>query len=124
MGTSNWNKKFVFTAAEDLNTDGHEGIAIALSDKKVANNGKEATGILFDKPANGQNGSMIVIGVGKARAGGTLVVGEDVTVATSGYFTACASGDYHVGIAMEAVTSGSLGPVLLGRTNPYQVSSK
>jgi hypothetical protein len=124
MGTSNINFKYPFTAAEDLNTEGHEGVAIALADRKVANLGDEATGILFDKPASGENGSMIIMGVGKARAGGTLVAGADVTVSTSGYFTAAASGDYLVGIAMEAVTSGSLGPVLIRGSNPYQVSSK
>jgi hypothetical protein len=124
MGTSNWNIKFPFAATEALNTDGHEGVAIALADGKVANNGQEATGILYDKPANGQNGSMIILGIGKGRAGGTLTAGGHVTVSTSGYFTAAASGDYLVGQAMEAVTSGSLGPVFIGRLNTYQVSSK
>lgn len=124
MGVSNWNKKFTFTATEDLNTVGHEGVAIALADNKVANDGKEASGILYDKPANGQNGSIIMIGVGKGRAGGALTAGANVTVSTSGYFTACASGDYAVGIAMEAVTSGSLGPIGMHMNNPYQVSSK
>ena len=124
MGTSNWNVKFPFTATEALNTDGHEGIAIALADGKVANNGKEATGILYDKPASGQNGSMIILGVGKGRAGGALTKAANVTVSTSGYFTTCASGDYAVGIAMEAVTSGSLGPIGLRLNNAYQVSSK
>lgn len=124
MGTSNVNFKATFTAGEALNTDGHEGVAIALADGKVANDGKEATGILYDKPASGQNGSMIIMGIGKARAGGALTKGANVTVSTSGYFTACASGDYAVGIAMEAVTSGSLGPVFLRGNNPYQVSSK
>jgi len=111
MGTENWNIKYPFTAGEALNTDGHEGIAIALADGKVANNGQEATGILSDKPASGQNGSMIIIGIGKGRAGGTLVAGGSVTVSTSGYFTAITSGHAAVGIAMEAVTSGSLGPI-------------
>lgn len=123
MGTSQWNVKVPFTAGEDLNTDGHEGIAVALADGKVANNGKEATGILYDKPASGQNGSMIIVGIGKGRAGGALSKAANVTVSTSGYFTTCASGDYAAGIAMEAVTSGSLGPIGLRLNNPYQVSS-
>jgi len=124
MGTENWNVKFTFTAAEALNTVGHEGVAIALADNKVANDGKEASGILWDKPASGQNGSIVMIGVGKGRAGGALTAGANVTVSTSGYFTAAASGDYVAGIAMEAVTSGSLGPIGLRMNNPYQVSSK
>ena len=39
MGVSNWNVKYTFTAAEDLNTVGHEGVAISLADNKVANDG-------------------------------------------------------------------------------------
>jgi hypothetical protein len=123
MAVSNWNIKHVFSAGEALNTDGHEGVAIALDDGKVANNGLEATGILFDKPASGQNGSMIILGIGKGRAGGALTAGARVTVSTSGYFTAATSGDYLCGRAMEAVTSGSLGPIFFGGFNVYQVSS-
>jgi hypothetical protein len=124
MAVSNWNIKHVFTATEDLNTPGHEGIAIALVDGKVANDGQEATGILYDKPQNGQNGSMIIMGVGKGRAGGTLTKGGRVTVQESGYFTAAASGDYHCGRAFEAITSGSLGPIFFHGAGYYQVSSK
>jgi hypothetical protein len=124
MGTANWNIKATFTAGEDLNTDGHEGVAIALNDNKVANLGDEATGILYDKPASGQHGSIIILGIGKGRAGGAWTPGIDLTVSTSGYITAAASGDYLVGVAMEAVSSGSLGPILVRGSNPYQVSSK
>ncbi len=123
MGTANWNIKYPFTAGEALNTEGHEGVAISLDDGKVANNGLEATGILYDKPASGQVGSMIIVGVGKGRAGGALTAGSAVTVSTSGYFTAGASGDNIVGIAMEAVTSGSLGPIFLRGANHNAVNS-
>jgi len=67
---------------------------------------------------------MIIIGIGKGRDGGALTDGGNVTVSTSGYFTAAASGDYLCGIAMEAVTSGSLGPIFMRGNNTYQVSSK
>ena len=123
MAYENWSIKAAFTAGEALNTSGHEGVAIALDDGKVANNAKEATGILYDKPASGQNGSMVILGVGKGRAGGALAKGQRVTVSTSGYFTAAASGDYHAGRAWEAITSGSLGPILFHGAAHYQVSS-
>jgi hypothetical protein len=123
MGTANWNKKLPFLAGEDLNTTGHIGVAIALDDGKVANDGMEAAGVLATKPKSGEYGSLIFLGVAKARAGGALTAGGRVTVSTSGYFTACASGDYEVGFAIEAVTSGSLGPVLFGVTRPYQQTS-
>lgn len=123
MGTENWNIKYPFAATEDLNTAGHQGVAIALSDGKVANNGHEFTGILHDKPQNGQTGSMIILGIGKGRAGEALTAGGKVTVAESGYLTAGASGDNIIGIAMEAVTSGSLGPVFVTGANHYATNS-
>jgi hypothetical protein len=124
MGTSNVNWKATFTAGEALNTVGHEGVAIALADGKVANLGDEATGILYDKPANGQHGSMIILGIGKGRAGTGLTKGNRLTVTLSGYFTEAASDSYHVGRAWESITSGSLGPIMFHGTGFYQVSSK
>ena len=113
MGTSNWNIAIPFTAGEDLNTDGHEGVAIALDDGKVANSPQEAVGILYDKPANGQHGSMIMLGIGKGRAGGgTLAKGARLSVTTSGYFITATSGNNDCARAMESITSGSLGPIL------------
>lgn len=123
MGTENWNIAYPFLAGEDLHTDGHVGVAISLDDGKVANNGLEATGILATKPKSGEYGSMIIIGFGKGRAGGALVKGGNVTVIESGYFTAAGSGDNIVGVAMEAVTSGSLGPIGLRLSNHYAVDS-
>jgi hypothetical protein len=123
MGTENWNQKFTFLAGEDLHTAGHVGVAIALDDGKVANNGLEAAGILATKPKSGEYGAIVMIGIGKGRAGGALVAGGNVTVATSGYFNAAGSGDNIVGIAMEAVTSGSLGPIGMRMSNHYASNS-
>jgi hypothetical protein len=124
MGFANVNFKYSFTAGEALNTAGHEGVAIALADGKVANSGDEAVGILASKPESGEHGSIIIMGIGKGRAGAALTKGQRLTVSTSGYFTAAASGDYHAARAMEAITSGSLGAVFIHGTGFYQVSSK
>ena len=123
MGTANWNIKYPFTAGENLNTDGHEGVAIALDDGKVANNGLEATGILSDKPKSGEHGSMIILGVGKGRAGAAVSAGARVRVTTSGYFVTGNSGYYDCGRAMEAITSGSVGPIYFWAAPHYRVSS-
>ena len=115
---------FGFTAGEALNTPGHEGVAIALDDGKVANNGQEAAGILKGKPASGQRGSMGLSGVMKFRAGGAVSAWNTLTVATSGYFTVSASGDYLVGHCGDtAVTSGSLGTGIFTFAGNYQMSS-
>ncbi len=116
---------FNFKATEALNTPGHEGVAIALADGKVANNGQEARGILMSKPAaSGDQGAIGIAGVMKFRAGGAVAVGLTMTVATSGYFTVSASGDWIVGNNGEtAVTSGSLGTGIFHFASNYQSSS-
>lgn len=112
MATANtYAITYPFTAGEDLHLAAQEGIAIALDDGKTANNSMEAAGILMSKPKSGEHGSMIILGVGKGRAGVALTKGLRLRVTTSGYFIAAASGSHHVGRAMEAVTSGSLGPI-------------
>jgi len=115
---------FNFEAGEALNTSGHEGVAIALDDGKVANNGQEARGILMSKPASGQQGTIGISGVMKYRAGGAVTAGTALTVATSGYFTVSASGDYLVGHnGHTAATSGSLATGIFHFASQYQVSS-
>lgn len=115
---------FNFEAGEALNTAGHEGVAIALDDGKVANNGQEARGILMSKPASGQQGQLGLSGVMKFRAGGAVAAGATLTVATSGYFTVSASGDYLVGHCGEtAATSGSLATGIFHFASNYQMSS-
>ena len=115
---------FNFAAGEALNTVGHEGVAIALADGKVANNGQEARGILMSKPANGQQGQIGINGIMKFRAGGAVAVGATLTVTTSGYFTVSASGDYLVGHCGEtAATSGSLATGIFHFASNYQMSS-
>jgi hypothetical protein len=124
MGTSNVNWKYSFTAAEDLSTAGHEGVAIALADNKVANSGEEADGILVSKPQSGENGTIVIQGIAKGRAGEALTAGMRLTVDTSGYLDAATSGDYHSAKALATITSGSLGPVYFHGANFYMVSSK
>lgn len=115
---------FNFKAGEDLNTPGHEGVAIALDDGKVANNGQEARGILMTKPADGQHGQIGIRDIMKFRAGGAVAAGATLTVTTSGYFTVSASGDYLVGHCGEtAATSGSLATGIFHFASNYQMNS-
>lgn len=110
-----------FKAAEDLNA--HEGIAVTIADNKVANNGQEANGILDSKPKNGEHGTIVIFGIVKAKAGGAITVNNTITVATSGYVTVTASGDYIIGHALETITSGSFGKVFVLPSRHYQISS-
>lgn len=107
MATEGQYLSFNHTAGEDL--DSHQHQAIALDDGKVANNGAEAVGILMNKPKNGEGARVGFVGEMKFRAGGAITKDGPITVATSGYFTAAGSGDYIVGRAKAAVSSGSIG---------------
>ena len=118
------NKYFAFTvqALEDLNS--HQYQAIALDDGKVANDGDEAIGILLNKPKNTEFASVGITGILKYRAGEAVAIHKPLTVATSGYITGAGSGDYIVGRALAAVTSGSIGKGVFDFTKPiYAMSS-
>lgn len=99
--------------------------AVALDDGDFAANGKEAGGILINKPESGEAASLAVIGESRFAAGGAVAAGARLTVSASGWFTACASGYYFVGRNGDAaVTSGSIGKGFFNFATPvYQVSS-
>lgn len=107
MATENVRTLTSITAGEDLRTLRYH--AIALDDGKLANNGREALGILVGTPRSGEAAAVAITGEEKFKAGEGLSAGNKLTVATSGWFTKAASGDWLVGVVKAAVTSGSLG---------------
>ena len=121
MAVENQYLPLTFTAAEDLTS--HQYQAVTIADNKIANDGQEATGILLSKPASGQNGTIGIHGIMKARAGGAISANNTITVATSGYITVTASDSFINGRALEAITSGSIGKIFWHGANQYQVSS-
>ena len=122
MATDNFNDFITIQALEALDT--HQYQAIALDDGKIANNGGEAIGIIYNRPKINEFAQAGVKGVLKFRAGGAVTGGKAVTVTTSGYFTAAGSDSYIIGRALETVTSGSIGKGLFDFTIPaYACSS-
>ena len=122
MAINNVKINYTVEAQEDLSGCQHK--AVALADGKVANNGAEASGILENKPESGDHAGLGFIGVLKYHAGGGISKDDPLTVVTSGWVTLGASGDYLVGRAMAAVTSGSFGTSLFNFTTPvYAFSS-
>ena len=107
MAVDNVLLKTTFRALENLDT--HQYQAITLADGKVANNGAEATGILINKPKNGEFATCGHFGEMKFRAGATIAADAKLTVTTSGYFVTVGSGYHLVGRSKIAVTSGSVG---------------
>lgn len=112
---------FTIQALEALDT--HQYQAVSLDDGKVANNGSEAIGILINKPKINEHASLACRGIIKFRAGGAVAIGKRMTVATSGYFTTAGSGDFLVGRALQAVTSGSIGVGMFDFTNPVYANT-
>ena len=84
--------------------------AVALDDGRPANNGLRAGGILLYGGKSGDHVTLGYLGVMKFAAGGPVVKGRRVTVATSGYFVEATSGSYVVGRCLDTnVSSGAIG---------------
>ncbi len=105
---------WTIAAGEDLDdfTPGSGTLfkAVALDDGKVANNGREAGGILVYGGKTAEHVTLGYAGVLKFTAGASIGVGKRLTVTTSGYFIEAASGSYVVGRCLDStVGSGSVG---------------
>ncbi|HNQ01810.1 MAG TPA: hypothetical protein PKN59_05905 [Syntrophales bacterium] len=103
---------------------GAQYFALALDDGKRANNGAEATGIALGSCDSGHMMETGLIGIFKFRSGAGISKGDKLSVTTSGWFKGAGSGDYVVGQAYAAVTSGSIGTGLFNFVVPvYAFSS-
>jgi len=109
MATQNVRMNTTIKATEDLNTSAFQYHAIALVDGKLANNGEETSGILLNKPKDGEFLSLGYVGEMKFAAGAAISAGAKLVVTTSGWFTTADSNDPILGEAKAAVTSGSIG---------------
>lgn len=70
-------------------------------------------GVLQNNPVQGSAAEVMVTGVTKAIAGGTIAVGQLVTANASGAFVVAATGNYVVGQALESAATGDITTVLL-----------
>jgi hypothetical protein len=105
---------WTITAGEDLDdfTPGTGTLfkAVALDDGKIAQNGREAGGILVYGGRFAEHVTLGYAGVLKFTAGAAVGAGRRLTVTASGYFIEAASGSYVVGRCLDAsVSSGSVG---------------
>ncbi len=120
MATNNWLRTTTIQAGEDLNS--HSFRAVALDDGKIANNGEEATGILQNKPKDGEFATLGYVGEMKFIAGAAITAGDKLTVVTSGFITTADSSDVIVGENKTTVTSGSFGTGIFSFPSASQVS--
>lgn len=113
------DNRFTYTIEAGESLTAAQFHAIALDDGKLAANGKEACGILLNKPASGEHASLCIQGTSRYAAGGAVTKGSRLTVGTSGWLTSAESGHYTVGRALTTVTSGSLGLGVFNFTGDY-----
>lgn len=101
------------------------GVALALSDKKLANSGGEADGVTLTTLSSGTAGTMAVFGVVPVRMDPAYCssAGDALTVTTSGYFTLAASDSYICAKALANIGSASTGNAFFTGIPMYCFSS-
>lgn len=114
MSVEGRNFTWTIAAAEDLDdlTPGTGDLfkAVALDDGLIANNGREAGGLLLYTGRTGEHVTLGYAGVLKFTAGGSIAKGRRLTVTASGYVSEATSGSYVVGRCLDtSVASGAVG---------------
>lgn len=97
-------------AAADMRTNQwHILRAAAAGTTNVASNpagqAADVIGVLFNKPNSGQAASVIVGGESKVVAGGSITANTLLTTNGSGRAAAATSGDFILGMALEAASA-------------------
>ena len=105
---------WTLAAGEDLDdlrpSTGHLFRAVALDDGKIAQNGREAGGILLYGGVKGEHVTLGYAGILKFAAGERIEAGRHLTVRAGGYFTQAHPDDWVVGRCLNtAVASGAIG---------------
>jgi len=97
---------FSISAGADLST--LQWYAVKL-DGTRATNGKEAAGLIVNKPKAGEHCTVGISGRMKFRAGGTIVAGNKLTVDSNSTLIKASSGSWLIGQALAGCSSGSVG---------------
>lgn len=98
-------------AAADYSSKQYFGVYHSAAETLTLNAtaGGWTSGALQDDPESGEFGTVQLLGLSKAEAGGTWAVGDPLTVNASGSFIkALNSSDYVKGRALEAASSGDI----------------
>ena len=96
-------------ASEDLSTSQYKILSVS-GDNTVALRvaaGAGVLGILDNKPENGENATVVVAGLTRCMAGGTVAAGSWISVTASGTGLATTSGQYILGKSITGVASGA-----------------
>lgn len=103
----------IVTAA-DLSTKRYYAVAVGSSGWNVPSAaGQKVSGILQDAPASGYVASVQTSGVSPAKYGGTIAVGDRLSVTSAGKLKVAVGGDYVLARALVAGVDGDEGTVLI-----------
>jgi hypothetical protein len=101
-------------AGSDLSTKQYHVVKLDAQGKAVlAGAGELSLGILQNDPSEGQACDIAVDGVSKAKAGASITLGSLLSANANGQVVPATSGDYVIGIALEAASSGDIVSVLI-----------
>lgn len=113
------NPRFAFAARAGESLAGAQFKAIEV-DGTVAANANTAAGILQNKPANGEDASIVYFGHAKAAVSGSVALGARLSVTTSGWLTSVVSGNgAQCARALAAANSGDVCEVLVNFINAH-----
>lgn len=110
MATENLGKVISMLAGADLSAKQYCFVAGTATDNTVntAGAGVAAIGVLQDNPASGRAGAVMINGVSKIVAGGTVAAGAKVASDASGHAVTAATGNYILGTAKTGGASGAV----------------
>ena len=116
MATEFGSDHISIAIAEDCRSYQYHVIAVNDGLRAVEADGLGLCGILMNSPNSGDFASLQVLGLSKAKAGGTLTAYQRVAITASGTLVAATSAMlYAIGFAIEAVASGGITPILIDR---------
>lgn len=95
-------------AGEDLSTAQYKilNVSAANTVKLRVSAGAGVLGVLNNKPQNGENATVVVGGLTRCFAGGTVAAGSWISATASGTGLATTSGQYILGKSITGVASG------------------
>lgn len=97
-------------AGVDLSGSQYKAIQI---DGTLATNNSDVAGILQNKPENGEDAGLGILGRTRYVAGGAVTKGNRLQVQSGGWLTAVASNQFGIGTALNTISSGGVGEVFL-----------
>lgn len=113
-------KHGVMVSAADLTAKANQYRAVKVTADftvGLAGDGDEILAVLQNRPNLGEAAELMGEGITKAKAGGTIAVGDKITPDASGDFVTAASGKHPSGTALEAAVVDQIFTVNLNKSN-------